>query len=130
MAIWKCHHCDAGRLIDESQSRALVRGNISLFAPGRKGDGTNPDPGEAGLPSFVVARAGAVAPTTTSTRGATYLEHPIASSIRPRSDTPAGRGVSQVPVSQFLTSQPLEDGTDCVAVAVIFQWECNIDQRS
>src|SRR5882757_1023628 len=71
-AIGKCHHCDAGRLIDESQSRALVRGNISLFAPGRKGDGTNPDPGEAeaGLPSFVVARAGAVAPTTTSTRGA------------------------------------------------------------
>ena len=28
--------------------------------------------------------------------------------------------MSQVPVSQFLTSQPLEDGTDCVAVAVIF----------
>ena len=39
-----------------------------------------------------VARAGAVAPTTTSARGATRVGHPIASSIRPRSDTPAGRG--------------------------------------
>jgi hypothetical protein len=29
--------------------------------------------------------------------------------------------VSQVPVSQFLTSQPLEDGTDCEALAVTFQ---------
>jgi hypothetical protein len=28
--------------------------------------------------------------------------------------------VSQVPVSQFLTSQPLEDGTDCEALAVTF----------
>jgi hypothetical protein len=31
--------------------------------------------------------------------------------------------VSQVPVSQFLTSQPMEDGTNCAAAAVIFSWE-------
>ena len=79
------------------------------------------------FPSLGVARAGAVAPTTTSARGATRVGHPIASSIRPRSDTPAGRGVSQVPVSQFLTSEPLEDGTDCAAVAVIFSWEFGHD---
>jgi len=33
--------------------------------------------------------------------------------------------VSQVLVSQFLTSQPLEDGTDCEALAVTFLEECN-----
>jgi hypothetical protein len=54
-----------------------------------------------------------------SARGATRLGHPIASSIR-RGVTLRQEGGSQVPVSQFLTFQPLEDGTDCVAVAVIF----------
>ena len=75
------------------------------------------------LPSLGVARAGAVAPTTTSARGATRVGHPIASSIHPRSDTPAGRGCPRFRFPQFLTSQPLEDGTDCAAVAVIFLWE-------
>jgi hypothetical protein len=35
--------------------------------------------------------------------------------------------VSQVPVSQFLTSQPLQDGTHCLPVAVTFPWECKED---
>src|SRR5216684_568413 len=80
------------------------------------------DGGASATSSLVVARAGAVAPTTTSARGATRLGHPIASSIHPRRDTPAGRGVSQVPVSQFLTSQPLEDGTDCEDISMGMQY--------
>jgi len=73
---------------------------------------------------LVVARAGAVAPTTTSARGATRVGHPIASSIHPRSDTPSRElACPRFRFPSFLASQPLEDGTNCAAVGVIFLWE-------
>jgi hypothetical protein len=57
-------------LIYESQARHLVRSNVSLLTPGRKGDGTNPDPGdtETGLLKLSFDPLGSLKPGIVSRR--------------------------------------------------------------
>jgi hypothetical protein len=57
-------------LIYESQACHLVRSNVSLLTPGRKGDGTNPDPGdtETGLLKLSFDPLGSLKPSIVSRR--------------------------------------------------------------
>jgi len=57
-------------LICESQARSLVRRNISLLAPGRKGKWADPDPGdtEAGFLKLPLNPFGTLKPRVVSRR--------------------------------------------------------------
>jgi hypothetical protein len=59
-----------------------------------------------------------------SARGATRLGHPVASSIHRGVTLRRGADAGQQ------TSQPLQDGTHCLAVAVTFPWECKPDSSA
>src|ERR1700682_2307502 len=58
------------RLVYECEARLLVRGKLSLLAPGRERDGTNPDPDdiEFGLLKLPFSRLGTSQPCVVGRR--------------------------------------------------------------